>query len=262
MDPDLGGQVAIVTGASRGIGLAVTRALAEHGVMVVAGARQTSEELDDLADSGVVGVEVDLTTDTGAGQLVETALRHGRLDILVNNVGAVTPRTNGFLMVSDEQWQSTLAINLLTAVRMIRAALPPMLTASRGSIVTTSSANAVLPDPTVIDYGAAKAALTNVCKALSKEVSPRGVRVNTVSPGPVSTPLWLGDSGVAAALAAASGARPQDVADQAARQSLTGRFSQPREVADLVVFLASDALAGNITGADFRIDGGLTVETH
>src|SRR5262245_31514473 len=108
MDPDVAGKVAIVTGASRGIGLAVTRVFADAGALVVAAARETSTELDKLADLGVVGVEVDLTTGTGASQLVETALRRGRLDILVNNVGAVTPRTNGFLMVSDEQWQSTL----------------------------------------------------------------------------------------------------------------------------------------------------------
>jgi NAD(P)-dependent dehydrogenase (short-subunit alcohol dehydrogenase family) len=262
MNPDLASKVAIVTGASRGIGLAVTRALAESGATVVAGARETSPELDDLAGLGVVAVKVDLNTDTGPGRLVQTALEHGHLDILVNNVGAVTPRTNGFLMVSDEQWQTTLALNLLTAVRSIRAALPPMLTAGRGSIVTTSSINAVLPDPTVIDYGAAKAALTNFSKALSKEVSPRGVRVNTVSPGPVATPLWLGDEGVASTLARASGVRPEQVADQAASQSLTRRFTKPHEVADLILFLASDTLAGNITGSDFVIDGGLTVETH
>lgn len=262
MNPDLAGQVAIVTGASRGIGLAVAGALAASGVLVIAAARKTSPELEELADLGVISVAVDLTTDSAAGRLVDAALVHGHLDILVNNVGAVTPRTNGFLMINDDQWQTTIELNLLTAIRAIRAALPPMLTAGRGSIVTTSSVNAVLPDPTVIDYGATKAALTNLCKALAKEVSPRGVRVNTVSPGPVATPLWLGDGGVAATLAKASGVRPEQVAEQAASQSLTGRFTEPKEVADLIVFLASNALAGNITGSDFVIDGGLTVETH
>lgn len=262
MNPDLAGQVAIVTGASRGIGLAIARALADNGVLVIAAARETSPELDELADLGVIAVAADLTTDSAAGHLVDAALVHGHLDILVNNVGAVTPRTNGFLMISDKQWQTTIDLNLLTAVRTIRAALPAMLTAGRGSIVTTSSVNAILPDPTVIDYSAAKAALTNFCKALAKEVSPRGVRVNTVSPGPVATPLWLGDSGVAATLATANRVRPEEVAEQAARQSLTGRFTEPNEVANLVLFLASNTLAGNVTGSDFVIDGGLTVETH
>jgi NAD(P)-dependent dehydrogenase (short-subunit alcohol dehydrogenase family) len=114
----------------------------------------------------------------------------------------------------------------------------------------------------VIDYGAAKAALTNACKALSKEVSPHGVRVNTVSPGPVATGLWLADDGVAATLARAAGTAPAEIAAAAAGQSLTGRFTEPREVANLILFLCSDVLAGNITGSDFVIDGGLSVETH
>jgi NAD(P)-dependent dehydrogenase (short-subunit alcohol dehydrogenase family) len=122
--------------------------------------------------------------------------------------------------------------------------------------VTTSSVNAFLPDPAVIDYGAAKAALSNFCKALSKEVGPRGIRVNTVSPGPVATALWLGGDGVAATIARASGGAPDAVAKQAADEMVTGRFTRPQEVADLVLLLASDR-AGNVTGADFVIDGGL-----
>jgi NAD(P)-dependent dehydrogenase (short-subunit alcohol dehydrogenase family) len=113
-----------------------------------------------------------------------------------------------------------------------------------------------MPDPTVIDYCAAKAALANFSKALSKEVGPKGIRVNTVSPGPVATDLWLGENGVAATTARSSGGDPRTVADEAAKQSVTGRFTRPDEVADLVVLLASDRTA-NVTGADFVIDGGL-----
>jgi NAD(P)-dependent dehydrogenase (short-subunit alcohol dehydrogenase family) len=113
----------------------------------------------------------------------------------------VTPRLAGFLAVTDEDWMHSLALNLMAAVRTTRAALPTMLGQGKGAIVTTSSVNAFLPDPTVIDYSAAKAALSNFCKSLSKEVGPHGVRVNTVSPGPVATDLWLGDQGVAATIA-------------------------------------------------------------
>ncbi len=131
-----------------------------------------------------------------------------------------------------------------------------MLAAGRGVIVNICSANARLPDPAVMDYSAAKAALAGFSKALSKEVGPRGIRVNTVSPGPVATDLWLGDAGVAQTVSQATGANPDDVASQAASQMVTGRFTQPGEVADVVLFLASDR-AANITGADVAIDGGL-----
>jgi NAD(P)-dependent dehydrogenase (short-subunit alcohol dehydrogenase family) len=114
-----------------------------------------------------------------------------------------------------------------------------------------------LSDPTVIDYSAAKGALTNFAKALSKEVGPQGIRVNTVSPGPVATDLWLGRDGVAATMGRANRVKPEDVARSAASQSVTGRFSQPDEVADLVLLLASDRTA-NVTGANITIDGGLT----
>ena len=258
LDLGLAGRTAVVTGASKGIGLAVTRALARAGVHVVAAARDTTDEIQELARTGMVEhVKVDLSTSTGAQELVAAAERRGPLDILVNNVGAVTPRTEGFLQVSDEQWWSSLTLNLMTAVRTTRAALPGMLAAGGGAVVTTSSVNAFLPDPNVIDYSAAKAALHNFCKSLSKEFGPRGIRVNTVSPGPVATDLWLGDHGVAATVASASGADPRDVAAAAAAGSVTGRFTRPDEVADLVVYLAS-ARAANITGADFTIDGGLT----
>ena len=111
-----------------------------------------------------------------------------------------------------------------------------------------------------MDYCTAKAALASFSKSLAKEVAPLGIRVNTVSPGPVATDLWLGGGGVAATVAAAAGGEPSDVAAGAAGQSPTGRFTEPAEVADLVVLLASGR-AGNVTGADFVIDGGL-IPTH
>lgn len=258
MDLGLNGKVAVVTGASKGIGLAVTTALAEEGMSVVAGARQSSEQLDALASTYPVRVvAVDLATPGGPGQLVaEGVSAFGGLDVLVNNVGAVRPRPAGFLSLADEDWTWTLTINFLSTVRTTREALPHLLARGTGVIVTTCSVNAFLPDPLVIDYSAAKAALANFSKALSKEVGPRGVRVNTVSPGPVATDLWLGTDGVASTVAAASGSDPDSIAKSVAAGAVTGRFTQPREVADLVVLLASDR-AGNVTGADFVIDGGL-----
>ena len=256
MELRLSGKVAVVTGASRGIGLAVTRALVEEGAQVVAAARGSSAELTALGPSVRV-VAADLTSPEGPQKVIAEAIAaFGGLDILVNNVGSVRPRVGGFLSVTDEDWAATLASNFLSAVRTTRAALPHLLRRGAGAIVTVSSVNAFLPDPLVIDYSAAKAALTNFCKSLSKEVGPKGIRVNTVSPGPVATDLWLGEKGVASTIAGASGGQADAVAKQAAASMLTGRFTRPEEVAQLVLTLASDR-TGNVVGADFVIDSGL-----
>ena len=260
MELGLKSKVAVVTGASKGIGLAVTKALVEEGARVIAGARDVGSELRSLAEGGAVdAVSVDLATPSGPQALVAEAQKYGGLDIVVNNVGAVALRLEGFASVTDDQWLSSFNLNFMAAVRTTRAALPFLGQRGGGAIVTVSSVNAFLPDPGIIDYCAAKAALTNFSKALSKELGPRGIRMNTVSPGPVETALWLGPDGVAATVAKSSGvdfdtAKRQVVASQGG--FATGRFTRPTEVADLVLFLASDR-SGNITGADFVIDGGL-----
>jgi NAD(P)-dependent dehydrogenase (short-subunit alcohol dehydrogenase family) len=246
----LDGKRVVVTGASKGIGLAITRALADEGARVIAGARTQTHALRELVDGGSVRfVAADLAHPDGGAQLVGAAAEEGRIDVVVNNVGAVKVRTRGFLAVTDEDWLESFQLSFLSSVRTVRAALPHMLAAQGGTIVTVSSVNAFLPDPAVIDYSAAKAALTNFSKALSKELGPRGIRVNTVSPGPVSTDLWLGHGGVAETVGG-------DAVAQQSAQAVTGRFTAPEEVADLVVLLASER-AGNVTGSDFVIDGGL-----
>src|SRR5215208_177170 len=216
MDLHLTGKVAVVTGASKGIGLAVAQALTEEGVSVVAGAREITDDLSQLAVRFMAHpVSVDLSTPDGPARLIDEAVStFGGLDILVNNVGAVRPRLGGFLSVTDDDWTWGLTINFLAAVRTTRAALPHLLERGAGTIVTVSSVNAFLPDPSIIDYTSANAALTNFSKALSKEVGPRGIRVNTVSPGPVSTPLWLAKDGVAATIAGANQIEPETVIKQ------------------------------------------------
>jgi NAD(P)-dependent dehydrogenase (short-subunit alcohol dehydrogenase family) len=246
MDLELKDRIAVVTGASKGIGLAVVRALAAEGALVVAGARTTGG-LDGMDRVRAVGV--DLATPDGPGRLVQRALdEFGRVDVLVNNVGAVKIRLQGFLGTTDDDFERSMQVNFFSAVRATRAALGPMVRQGKGAIVNIASVNAFFqPDGLVLDYGAAKAALVNVAKALSQELGPHGIRINSVSPGPVATDLWLGAGGVAE-----SGGDPAAEAAKAA----TGRFTEPEEVADLVVLLASER-AGNVTGADFLIDGGL-----
>jgi NAD(P)-dependent dehydrogenase (short-subunit alcohol dehydrogenase family) len=262
MDLGLTGKVAVVTGASKGIGLAVTRTLAGEGAQVVAGAR-TTDALDVL--DGVTGVAVDLGAPDGPALLVRRAIDdHGRIDVLVNNVGAVRLRLDGFLGTGDDEFEWAMRMNFFTALRATRAAIPPMAEQGGGAIVNVCSVNAFFqPDAGTIDYGAAKAALLNLSKSLAQEFGSKGIHVNCVSPGPVATDLWLGEQGVAATVAAAAGV-DADTARETVIAGIggfaTGRFTTPEEVAALVALLASDRTA-NVTGANFIIDGGLIKTT-
>src|SRR5258705_449543 len=262
MDLELTDKVAVVTGAGAGIGLAITKALADEGAHVVAGSR-TTDALDGL--DRVTGVAADLSEAEAPAQLIRRAIDdHGRLDVLVNNVGAVRLRLDGFLALSDEDFEWALELNFFIALRATRAALAHMVEHGGGAIVNVASVNAFYhPDGAVIDYGAAKAALVNLTKALSQEFGPKGIRVNSVSPGPVETDLWLGEHGVAETVAAATGvdaatARESIVAGMGGIPS--GRFTRPEEVATLVALLASPRTA-NVTGANYVIDGGLIKTT-
>ena len=141
MQLELEGKVAVVTGASRGIGLAAARALAAEGARVVAGARlRAPADLDALVETAPVEfVAVDLSTPSGPVDLAAAALAHGSIDVLINNVGAARTRLGGFLSITDEDWTASLTLNLMAAVRMTCAVLPSMIAAGSGAIVTTSS---------------------------------------------------------------------------------------------------------------------------
>jgi NAD(P)-dependent dehydrogenase (short-subunit alcohol dehydrogenase family) len=255
MDLELNDKVAVVTGASKGIGLATARALAEEGAAVVAGART----IDSLADlDGITPIAVDLAEPDGPARLVDAAVeRFGRIDVLVNNVGAAHVRTDGFLSLTDADFQASLELNFFAALRATRAAVKHMATRGTGTIVNVASVNSFFePDGGVIDYGAAKAALLNLAKSLSQELGPQGIRVTSVSPGPVATDLWLGADGVAATVGQATGSSADGIRDQMAAAMPTGRFTTPEEVATIVTLLASPRTA-NVTGASWVIDGGL-----
>ena len=262
MDLQLTDKVAVVTGASKGVGLAIVKALAGEGARVVAGARGV-DTLNGLAR--VTAVALDLATPEGPALLVRRALdEHGRVDVLVNNVGAVRMRLQGFLGTSDDEFAWSMQMNFFAALRATRAVLPPMLGQGAGAVVNIASVNAFFePDAGVLDYGAAKAALLNLTKSLAQEFGPKGIRVNAISPGPVSTDLWLGKDGVAQTVARASGVDPET-----ARKNVlasigglpTGRLTTPEEVATLAVLLASP-LTANVTGSNYVIDGGLIKTT-
>ena len=253
MDLDLTGRTALVTGSSRGIGLAISRALLAEGARVFGVARGSSPEVEKLAEMPAFDyLGADLTTDRGLDDL--DAFVSGDLDVLVNNVGSAPPRPGGFASITTEDWVATFTLNLLTAVRVTRRLEHRLVAGS--SIVNIASENSILADPMVMDYSAAKAGMLSFTKSLSKEFAARGVRVNCVSPGPVETDLWLGKQGVAEKIGAATGAAPDAVRKGAEAGIPTGRFSRPDEVADVVTVLASPRF-GNVTGAEFVIDGGM-----
>lgn len=257
MDLNLNNKVAIVTGASKGIGLAIAEGLAREGGRVIVASRTTGEALATLAQKyEVLPFAVDLSTPEGPAQLVEYSVKHlGEPDILVNNVGNAIIHTGGFLATSEEDWQRSLELNLLSMVRVTRAVLPYMVKRGSGAIVNISSVNARQPDAVITDYSAAKAAITNLTKALAEEFGPKGIRVNSVSPGPVRTTL---QERAVTTFSEITGVKPENLLDQvpARNNMVLGRMIEPEEVANLVLFLASER-AAIITGSDYLIDGGM-----
>ena len=258
METGLTDRVALVTGGGAGIGLASVRALLAEGARVVAADLDPAAARECGPEGWVLGVRVDLADPGGARQAVNAAVRaFGGVDVLVNNVG-VAPFRDGFLSVSDADWKSLLELNFFSMVRACRAALPHMLRAGRGAIVSIASDSARMPAPFLVDYGVTKAAILTLSRAIANEFAARGVRCNCVSPGPTRTTPWERDP-FFDQLAEQQGVdRESAIAHfvKEVRGMPLGQLGHPDDVAAAVVFLASD-LARQITGADYRVDGGL-----
>ncbi|WP_280263541.1 SDR family oxidoreductase [Nocardia abscessus] len=250
-----GTRVAVVTGAGRGIGLAIVQALVEDGFTVIAGSRTVTDALRNATPDAL---EIDLATIDGPARLIQHAVdRCGGIDLLVNNVAGTSKPAGGFGQLDDDAWLYTFDLTFMSAVRATRAALPSLLD-RRGSVVNISSVNAKLAQPRLIAQSAAKAALSNLGKSLAEEFGGRGLRVNTISPGPVWTDVWTSPGGPGDVLARQADIPREDLAAKlpTAVGVSTGRFTEPQEIAALVVFLASGRVA-NMSGAELVIDGGM-----
>lgn len=252
-DLQLAHRRALVTGGTKGVGAAVVEVLRGAGAQVIATARSAPSR----PIEGVRFLAADLSTAEGASAVANSVLEQlGGIDILVNVLGGSSAPGGGFAALDDTEWSKALNQNLMPAVRLDRALLPPMIAQGLGVIIHVTSIQRVLPLPeSTIAYAAAKAALSTYSKALSKEVTPKGIRVIRVSPGWVETEAAVA---MAERLAAHSGT-DYEGGKQIIMKSLggipLGRPAKPREVADLIAFLVSPR-AASITGTEYVIDGG------
>jgi NAD(P)-dependent dehydrogenase (short-subunit alcohol dehydrogenase family) len=253
MDYKLKGQTAFVSAGARGIGEAIADLLTQEGAVVVV-ADQDEAALGEKAKKWKGTVAANLSTATGADRAVAYALEtfNGPPDILINNLGVADAAP--FTQISDEQWAHSFQINVMGTVRMCRALVPRMAARGSGSVVNTGSDLAKQPEPGLMDYGACKASLLYITKALAKEYATK-VRVNTVLPGPIWSRMWTREGGLVDQLMQHYGLdRDASVKKFLEDRQMPLGIGNPEDVAHAVVFLASP-LAKFITGASLDIGG-------
>src|SRR3954469_14367409 len=243
MDLGIEGRAAVVTGASRGIGLATAKALEAEGVRVL-----------HVARSADAGFAIDVTEPDAAETIVdECTSRFGSLDILVNNAG--TSRARGLDELTDEEWDEQWQLHVMASMRLMRVAAPAMAARGWGRIVNVGSSSGKRPSLSNAAYSVTKAAQHALSRVFADTYADRGVLVNAVAPGPVESPLWMASGGLADQAASRSGVSRDEALESARSKIPLGRFGREDEIAWVIAFLCSER-ASNVTGSTWSADGG------
>jgi 3-oxoacyl-[acyl-carrier protein] reductase len=259
MELGLEGRACAITGASRGIGLATARALGDEGARVLLIGRSNGSLEGAAAECARAGGEVATleldVTEPGSGDrvLAEARERFGRLDVLVNNAGTSFARPLGEL--TDDDWRGQWELHVEAPRRLMLAAAPPMAERGWGRIVNVCSSAGKRPSLTNAAYSVSKTAQLSLSRVFADAYARRGVLVNAVAPGPVSTPLWTGPGGLADQRATAEGTGRDEVLAAAAANVPLGRFGSEGEIAAVIAFLCSER-AANVAGSAWSVDGG------
>jgi 3-oxoacyl-[acyl-carrier protein] reductase len=251
MDLGISGRACVVTGASRGIGLAAARALADEGAHVLLVARSApSGELPPGAD----WLEADVTSAGAAERIVEECTRRfGQVDVLVNNAG--TSRARSLEELTDDEWEEQWQLHVMASMRLMRLAAPAMAARGWGRIVNVGSSSGKRPSLSNAAYSVTKAAQHALSRVFADTYAGDGVLVNAVAPGPVESPLWMAEGGLADQAAERSGVSREEALESARSKIPLGRFGREDEIAWVIAFLCSER-ASNVTGSTWSADGG------